>query len=51
MVTLNDALIKHVRSGAVEPAEAFSKAQDKKDLISKFNEFSITFAAPPGYDK
>lgn len=40
MVTLNDALIEHIKSGAVAPEEAYVKAIDKvgfKDACKRYN--------------
>jgi len=36
MITMNDALLKLVKDGVVEPQEAYVKAQDKHNLVSAF---------------
>jgi twitching motility protein PilT len=41
MKLLNDSLLEHVKAGLVDPAEAYLKAINKEDLITKFTENSI----------
>lgn len=43
MVLLNDALIKLINTGKVEPAEAYKKSIDKSDLLQKFKVNMIPF--------
>ncbi|MBI3272236.1 MAG: type IV pilus twitching motility protein PilT [Planctomycetes bacterium] len=43
MVLLNDAVLKHVMAGTVDPAEAYSKVVDRNDLLEKFKVAGIPF--------
>jgi Tfp pilus assembly pilus retraction ATPase PilT len=36
MITMNDALLKLVKDGVVEPREAYMKALDKHNLLTAF---------------
>jgi twitching motility protein PilT len=46
MTLLNDALGALVKSGTVEPEEAYSKAVDKAGLLSNFKSANIRFTPP-----
>ena len=46
MRLLNDALLEHVSSGDVEPMDAYIKAVNKEDLMTKFSQAGIAFEAP-----
>ncbi|MCZ6833172.1 MAG: type IV pilus twitching motility protein PilT, partial [Acidobacteria bacterium] len=41
MITMNDALLKLVKDGVVEPKEAYMKALDKHNLITAFKSQEI----------
>jgi len=42
MITMNDALIKLVNDGVVEPREAYMKAMDKHNLLTAFQSHQIS---------
>lgn len=42
MITMNDALIKLVQDGVVEPREAYMKAMDKHNLLTAFKSKEIS---------
>lgn len=46
MVELNTSLINHVKSGAVEPLEAYMKAVDKERMANEFRRAHIDFTPP-----
>ena len=43
MVLLNDSLFELVKSGQVEPREAYQKAVNKSDLLARFEAERIKF--------
>ena len=46
MKLMNDALIEHVQSGLVEPAEAYIKSVNKEELVSKLKHLGIEVVLP-----
>lgn len=46
MLLLNDSLVELVRSGTVEPEEAYAKAIDKSDLLDRLRKAGIAAPAP-----
>jgi twitching motility protein PilT len=47
MVTMNDSILAHVKSGRVDPMEGYIKAVDKLSLIQAYQANDIDFT-PPG---
>ena len=47
MIMLNDSLIQLVRQGVVDPKEAYMKAVEKDDLVSKMKQAGVSLAEIP----
>jgi twitching motility protein PilT len=47
MLTMNDSILEHVKSGRVDPLEGYIKAVDKLSLVQSYEANEIDFT-PPG---